>query len=573
MDIGIDARELCGKPTGVGRYLASLMAAWDCLPDAAGHRFLLYRPAGADLSTDCGCPGCRWRNGWSPPARAGQGAPPSPSGLRRPGTSGTAGTIWEQLHLARALRRDRPDVLFSPAYTAPLATSVPVVLTVHDLSFVAHPEWFPLRMRWRQRLLTTLAARRARRVLTDSEFSRGEIVARLGVPAARVSVVPLGLTGPPGRARQGSPAAHDPMVLFVGSIFNRRHLPELIRAVASVSARHPGLRLEIVGDNRTYPHQDLTALSREAGLGSNVGIRSYVSDEVLADLYARAGLFVFLSDYEGFGLTPLEALASGVPVLVGDTPVAREVYGDAAQFVGTTDEAAIAAGIERLLFEPGVSEYPLVEGARRPATVLLGERRTTDARGAARRPAGGARMTDLAIVIVSYNVRADLARALQSLSEAPPAIPHEVIVVDNASSDGSLQMVRERWPGVRTIDAGANLGFSKANNLALRATSGEWVLLLNSDTVVPPGAIDALVGHLRSHPEAAVAGPRLVDAEGRPEISFGRDDRAAQRGSAEAAGPALRPGLASRSTPGGRGPEEREGGGLGQRRLPAGPPR
>jgi N-acetylglucosaminyl-diphospho-decaprenol L-rhamnosyltransferase len=130
-------------------------------------------------------------------------------------------------------------------------------------------------------------------------------------------------------------------------------------------------------------------------------------------------------------------------------------------------------------------------------------------------------MTDLAIVIVSYNVRADLARALQSLSDAPPSISHEVVVVDNASSDGSLQMVRERWPAVRTIDAGANLGFSRANNLGIRATSGKWVLLLNSDTFVPPGAIDALVGHLRSHPEAAVAGPRLVDAEGTPEISFG----------------------------------------------------
>jgi N-acetylglucosaminyl-diphospho-decaprenol L-rhamnosyltransferase len=131
-------------------------------------------------------------------------------------------------------------------------------------------------------------------------------------------------------------------------------------------------------------------------------------------------------------------------------------------------------------------------------------------------------MTDLAIVIVSYNVKQDLARAIASLFGAPPAIPHQIVVVDNASSDGSLEMVRERWPTVLALDSGANLGFSKANNLGIRATSGEWVLLLNSDTVVPPGAIDALVADLRSHPEAAVAGPRLLDAQGRPEISFGR---------------------------------------------------
>jgi len=131
-------------------------------------------------------------------------------------------------------------------------------------------------------------------------------------------------------------------------------------------------------------------------------------------------------------------------------------------------------------------------------------------------------MTDLAIVIVSYNALEDLARAVGSLFAAPPALPHQVVVVDNASSDGSLRMVRERWPTVLAIDAGANLGFSRANNLGIRATAGEWILLLNSDTVVPPGAIDALVADLRSHPEAAVAGPRLVDAAGRPEISFGR---------------------------------------------------
>jgi N-acetylglucosaminyl-diphospho-decaprenol L-rhamnosyltransferase len=131
-------------------------------------------------------------------------------------------------------------------------------------------------------------------------------------------------------------------------------------------------------------------------------------------------------------------------------------------------------------------------------------------------------MSGLAIVIVSFNVREDLARALGSLFASPPAIAHEIVVVDNGSSDGSLEMVRSRWPSVRAIDAGGNLGFSKANNLGIRETRSEWVLLLNGDTEVPEGAIDALVEELRAHPEAAVAGPRLVDGAGRPEISFGR---------------------------------------------------
>jgi GT2 family glycosyltransferase len=129
---------------------------------------------------------------------------------------------------------------------------------------------------------------------------------------------------------------------------------------------------------------------------------------------------------------------------------------------------------------------------------------------------------DLAIVIVSYNARDDLARALASLAAAPPATAHEVVVVDNASSDGSAAVVRERFPSVRVIEAGGNLGFAKANNIGMRATESDLVLLLNSDTVVPPGAVDALVADLLAHPEVAVAGPRLVDGAGRPELSFGR---------------------------------------------------
>jgi N-acetylglucosaminyl-diphospho-decaprenol L-rhamnosyltransferase len=130
-------------------------------------------------------------------------------------------------------------------------------------------------------------------------------------------------------------------------------------------------------------------------------------------------------------------------------------------------------------------------------------------------------MIDLAIIIVSYNAREDLARTVGSIAAAPPITPHQIVVVDNASSDGSLGLIRKRYPDVLAIEAGANLGFASANNIGIRATASELVLLLNSDTKVPSGAIDGLVGDLRAHPEAAVAGPRLVDADGRPEISVG----------------------------------------------------
>ena len=130
-------------------------------------------------------------------------------------------------------------------------------------------------------------------------------------------------------------------------------------------------------------------------------------------------------------------------------------------------------------------------------------------------------MTALSIIIVSYNARADLERCLESLHAAPPTASHEIVVVDNASTDGSAAGAR-RWMGVRVIEAGENGGFARANNIGIRATRSVHLLLLNSDTMVPAGAIDRLLAELDADPSVAVVGPRIVDGEGRPELSFGR---------------------------------------------------
>jgi len=131
-------------------------------------------------------------------------------------------------------------------------------------------------------------------------------------------------------------------------------------------------------------------------------------------------------------------------------------------------------------------------------------------------------LTDLTIVIVSFNARAVLERCLASLHEHAPAIGHEIVVVDNASSDGSVDAVRTRWPSVRIIALTENLGFARATNVGLRQTTSEFALLLNGDTIVPAGAVDRLVDVLRSRPAAAIVGPRLVDADGTVELSSGR---------------------------------------------------
>lgn len=127
----------------------------------------------------------------------------------------------------------------------------------------------------------------------------------------------------------------------------------------------------------------------------------------------------------------------------------------------------------------------------------------------------------LVIIIVSHDVREDLLRCLASLANAPPSMPHQIVVMDNASTDGTPDAVRATFPDVTLRASGGNVGFAVANNMAIRETSSDLILLLNGDTVVPPGAIDRLVRALMARDDVAIVGPRMVDGEGQVELSSG----------------------------------------------------
>lgn len=365
MKVAVDARELCGRTTGVGRYLHELLAEWSVSPDARRHTWTLYAPSAP-----------RVPESWAGRVRV---------------LPGRGGTAWEQWTLARAIAADRPDLLFAPGYTAPLTAPCPVALTVHDVSFVAHPEWFSAREGLRRRVITAWSARRARVILTMSEFSKREIVTRLAQPEGRVRVIHLGTRAAPAA---DSGRAREPLVLYVGSIFERRHVDVLVDAFAEIVAPAiPDARLEIVGEDRLPPHARLDhGLDRRPpGVRSRVRFRSYVDEATLQDLYARASVFAFLSEYEGFGLTPVEALAAGAAPVVLDTAVAREIYGDAARYVapGPGTRANLGRVLLELLGQPAARAAIL---AHRPAVLSRYDwSRTAAATLAALEDAAGAR--------------------------------------------------------------------------------------------------------------------------------------------------------------------------------------
>lgn len=336
--IAVDGRELLGRPTGVGRYLLEILSAW-AADTAVPHAFTVILPADPPPHLTALGPRIHWH-------------------VER---SARAGTWWEQMRLPRALAREAPDVFFAPGYTAPLQHPCPTVLTVHDVSFFAHPEGFPRREGLRRRWLTRTSARRAARVLTVSEFSAREISRWLHVRPDHIEVVPNG--APPLAVRRSHPP-EGRLVLYVGSIFQRRRIPLLLDAFRATHARVPDARLLLIGENRSAPRLDPAGAAAAMGLAQAVEYRSYVADDELARLYEHARAFVFLSDYEGFALTPFEAIAHGVPPVLLDTPVAKEIYGDAARLV-PPEPAAIADALTTLLTDDAAHAALAAAGARR----------------------------------------------------------------------------------------------------------------------------------------------------------------------------------------------------------------
>lgn len=243
------------------------------------------------------------------------------------GGTGRAATVardtwWYYAGLPRSARG--LDVLHCTTFRGPLRSPVPFTVTLHDLGLVRHPELFPRWHRWSGRAGIASVARAADRVLAVSEFTKGEAVELLGVPADRVAVI--GNAVEPLFAPEG-PAAEGDYVLAVGTLEPRKNL----RRVAEAASRS-GAELRVVG-------------AKGWGGVDTPGWVGEVSDEELAALYRGARALVFPSLYEGFGIPVLEAMASGTPVVTSAGGATEEVAGGAAVLVDPLDVDAIAAGI------------------------------------------------------------------------------------------------------------------------------------------------------------------------------------------------------------------------------------
>jgi glycosyltransferase involved in cell wall biosynthesis len=267
----------------------------------------------------------------------------------------------EQQLLPPLAQRARVDLVHSLANTAPAWGRFRRVVTIHDLIYEIVPAARSgLRARG-MRVLLPLAARRADRVIVDAGATSEDLRNRVGIPAAKIDVVPLGF-GSPRRAaplpeaelRRRLGAGNRPIVLTVSAKLPHKNLPRLIGALSAVAA---DARPLLVLPGYPTPHErELRSRAEQLGVSSDIRLLGWVSAEELEGLYATAACFVFPSLYEGFGLPVLEAMARGVPVACSGRGSLGEVAGDAALRFDPESEEAIARAIERLLDDPAEAD-------------------------------------------------------------------------------------------------------------------------------------------------------------------------------------------------------------------------
>jgi glycosyltransferase involved in cell wall biosynthesis len=261
--------------------------------------------------------------------------------------------LWEQCQLPELARRLGVQWLYNPINTAPVAVRDQVVV-IHDAAFLSPNASQTLAFRTLYTQLATRLVQTARGIVTVSEFSRGELIERLGARPEQVRVVPNGVSPhfrpqPADGVRRAHGLPPD-YVLYVGSLEPRKNLRVLLQALRLLAERRrlEGHRLVLVGC-RGANFQDDGLATAIAQAGERVQVLGYVPDHDLPALYAGATAFVYPSLYEGFGLPPLEAMACGAPVIASAAAAIPEVVGDAGLLFPPHDAEALADALARLI--------------------------------------------------------------------------------------------------------------------------------------------------------------------------------------------------------------------------------
>ena len=367
MTIGIDAHNLEGRRTGVGRVLINLLKEWskfdlpeDLPRNKAGLKFILYFkkeiPDDLNLSDSIF----------------------SKKILQAP-FSWQSNALFTHYLLPKAAKKDKIDILFCPGYIAPVAYKRKIALSLHDIIYEARPEpynWPSFLDRILLRKVSKISAKKAQIIFTCSQFSKNEILKYYQVSPEKVFTIPLAADECFKQINNQEQIDQikekyqikDKFIFFIGSIFNRRHLKEVILAFEKTANQLPNYQFLIIGANHTSPFIDIDGLIEEVNQNLNrqaILRKDYSSNEDLPLLYNAADLLVWLSNYEGFGLPILEAMACAAPVITSPTTSIPEVAGDSGMFVKDPENIdEIARAIYRGLTDQSLRQDLIEKGLK-----------------------------------------------------------------------------------------------------------------------------------------------------------------------------------------------------------------
>lgn len=292
---------------------------------------------------------------------------------------GTAADIfWTHARLPLELGKSRPDLLHSPAFVAPVIAPCPVVVTVHDVTYLLYPSHFSRWWRTYLKLLMPRVISYASAIITVSQHSKNDIIRAYGVPESKIYVVPNGVDHKrfsPRAVLDGAWAAalgiRSGYLLHVGTLAYRKNIPTLLRAVAQLRESHKLKSRQLVlagSESRGIGGaEEIYQTIQELDLTDTVVLAGHVPDDYLSGLYAAAEILVMPSWYEGFGFPVLEAMASGTPVVSSNTSSLPEVGGAAALYFPPEDPDALSQSLAAILTSESLAADLRLKGLKRAA--------------------------------------------------------------------------------------------------------------------------------------------------------------------------------------------------------------